>query len=81
MWQRIKTAIVLIFIVGVAMFTSRAPFLFLPLLATGVVIAAHEWTKLMPKRKYPARFILLVLVVTLTSVAVPYSWAAWWVMS
>ena len=81
MWQRIKTAIVLVIIVGVAMFTSRVPFLFLPLLTAGVVIAAHEWTKLMPKRKYPARFILLVLVVTLISLALPASWLVWWLLS
>lgn len=81
MWQRIKTAIILVIIVGVAMFTSRVPFLFLPLLTVGVVIASHEWTKLMPKRKYPARFILLVLFTTLVSVFVPMSWVLWWAMS
>lgn len=81
MWQRIKTAIILVIIVGVAMFTSSLPILFLPLLTVGVVIAAHEWTKLMPKRKYPARFILLVLVVTWISLLVPESWVVWWLMS
>ena len=81
MWQRIKTAIILVIIVGVAMFTTKLPVLFLPLLTVGVIIAAHEWTKLMPKRKYPARFILLVLVLTWASLAVPASWIAWWVMS
>lgn len=81
MWQRIKTAIILVVIVGVAMFTTNLPILFLPLLSLGVVIAAHEWTKLMPKRKFPARFILLVLVVTLLSVSVPASWLVWWVLS
>lgn len=81
MWQRIKTAIVLVIIVGVAMFASRMPILFLPLLSVGVVIAAHEWTKLMPKRKYPARFILLVLVLTWLSLAVPISWVLWWAIS
>ena len=49
MWQRIKTAIVLVIIVGIAMFASQTPILFAPLLAIGVIIAAHEWTKLMPK--------------------------------
>ena len=81
MWQRIKTAIVLVIIVGVSMFVSRKPFLFLPLLAVGVIIAAHEWTKLMPKRKFPARFVLLVLAVTLVSLAVPASWVLWWLLS
>lgn len=81
MWQRIKTAIILVIIVGVSMFVSNIPFLFLPLLTIGVVIAAHEWTKLMPKRKFPARFIFLVLIVTLISLAVPPSWVLWWVLS
>lgn len=81
MWQRIKTAIILVIIVGVAMFTSKVPFLFLPLLAVGVLIASHEWTKLMPKRKQPARFIALVLFVTLMSVFIPQSWLIWWVLS
>lgn len=81
MWQRIKTAIVLVIIVGVAMFTSRQPFLFLPLLTVGTLIASHEWTKLMPKRKQPAQFIALMLVVTLVSIFVPVSWVVWWVLS
>lgn len=81
MWQRIKTAIILVIIVGVAMFTTNLPILFLPLLSLGVVIAAHEWTKLMPKRKFPARFILLVLFITLVSVFVPQSWMLWWILS
>lgn len=81
MWQRIKTAIILVIIVGVAMFTTKLPILFLPLLSLGVVIAAHEWTKLMPKRKFPARFILLVLIVTLISVLLPQLWLLWWALS
>lgn len=81
MWQRIKTAIVLVIIVGVAMFATNLPILFLPLLSFGVLIAAHEWTKLMPKRQFPIRFVLLVLVVTLVSVFVPQSWVFWWIMS
>ncbi len=81
MWQRIKTAIVLVAIVGTAMFVSRLPIFFLPLLTLGVVIASHEWTKLMPKLQYPARFILLVTVVTLVSVAMPQTWLVWWAVS
>ena len=81
MWQRIKTAIILVIIVGVAMFTSRVPFLFLPLLTIGVLIASHEWTKLMPKRKQPTQFITLVLVITLISIFIPQTWLIWWVLS
>lgn len=81
MWQRIKTAIVLVIIVGFALFASSMPIFVLPLLAVGVLIAAHEWTKLMPKVKYPARFILAVLLLTMLSVFVPWTWVAWWAVS
>ncbi|UNU73534.1 phosphatidate cytidylyltransferase [Moraxella nasovis] len=81
MWQRIKTAIILVLIVGVAMFTTRLPVLFLPLLALGTLIASHEWTKLMPKMKFPARFILLSLVVTMISILIAYVWVVWWLLS
>lgn len=82
MWQRIKTAIVLVIIVGVAMFATNKPYLFLPLLGVGVVIASHEWTKLMPKRRDKAIwFVALVLGLTLASLSVPVSWAVWWAVA
>ncbi|OAV11911.1 Phosphatidate cytidylyltransferase [Moraxella catarrhalis] len=59
MWQRIKTAIILVLIVGFALFASSMPIFVLPLLAIGVLIAAHEWTKLMPKCRQPVQFILV----------------------
>ena len=60
MWQRIRTAVVLVIIVGIALFASQTPVLFAPLLAIGVTIAAHEWTKLMPKWRQPVVFVLMV---------------------
>ncbi|MBE0441910.1 phosphatidate cytidylyltransferase [Psychrobacter sp. FME13] len=81
MWQRIKTAIVLVIIVGIAMFASQSPVLFAPLLAVGVIIAAHEWTKLMPKWRQPVVFVLLVLVLTLVSLMLKVTWLFWWVAS
>ncbi len=81
MWQRIKTAIVLVMIVGIAMFASQTPILFAPLLAIGAVIAAHEWTKLMPKWHHPALFVLLVLALTLVSMMFEVTWLFWWVAS
>lgn len=48
MWERIRTAIILLIIVGVAMFATRSPVLMLPLLLVGAGIAALEWAKLMP---------------------------------
>lgn len=81
MWQRIKTAIVLIGIVGFALFASSMPIFVIPLLAIAVLIAAHEWTKLMPKWKQPAQFIVVVLFLTLSSILVPASWVFWWLAS
>lgn len=78
MWQRIKTAIVLVLIVGFALFASSKPIFVIPLLSVGVLIAAHEWTKLMPKWKQPMLFVLIALIVTMVSIFVPQTWAFWW---
>lgn len=81
MWQRIKTAIVLIIIVGVAMFASQAPILIAPLLVFGAIIAAYEWTKLMPKWRQPTLFVLLVLALTVISLVFKATWLFWWAAS
>ena len=81
MWQRIKTAIILIIIVGIALFASQTPIFFAPLLAIGVTIAAHEWTKLMPKWRQPAVFVLMVLAITLISLMFKVTWLFWWAAS
>ncbi|MCG3879529.1 phosphatidate cytidylyltransferase [Psychrobacter sp. Ps6] len=81
MWQRIRTAIVLVIIVGIAMFASQTPILFAPLLAVGVIIAAHEWAKLMPKWRRPIVFVLLVLVITVLSLMFKVTWLFWWTAS
>ncbi len=81
MWQRIKTAIILIIIVGIALFASKTPILFAPLLAIGVTIAAHEWTKLMPRWRQPVVFVVMVLAITLTSLLLKVTWVFWWIAS
>ena len=81
MWQRIRTAVVLIIIVGTALFVSQTPIFFAPLLAIGVTIAAHEWTKLMPKWRQPTIFVLIVLALTLISLVLPMTWVLWWIAS
>lgn len=81
MWQRIKTAIILIIIVGIALFASQTPIFFAPLLVIGVTIAAHEWTKLMPKWRQPVVFVLMVLAITLISLLFKVTWLFWWVAS
>ena len=44
MWERIRTAIILLVIVGVAMFATREPILMLPLLLVGAGFGAFEWS-------------------------------------
>ena len=78
MWIRIKTALILVLIVGVALFASDTPYLFVPLLAIGVVIASHEWTKLMPKWHMPPLFVVLVLIITMLTLLKPVTWPVWW---
>lgn len=78
MWQRIKTAIVLVIIVGIALFASSSPILIVPLLMVGAGISAHEWTKLMPQWRYPALFVLIVLALTSISLWLASSWVVWW---
>lgn len=81
MWQRIKTAIVLVIIVGIALFASDSPILMVPLLAVGAGISAFEWSKLMPHWRHPWAFVLLVLVLTLVSLSIPSTWVVWWALS
>ena len=45
MWERIRTAIILLVIVGAAMFATREPILMLPLLLVGAGFGAFEWSK------------------------------------
>ena len=78
MWIRIKTALILVLIVGVALFASDTPYLFVPLLAAGIIIASHEWTKLMPKWRTPSLFVVLAFVITMITLLLPASWPAWW---
>ncbi|PNK61372.1 phosphatidate cytidylyltransferase [Psychrobacter sp. FDAARGOS_221] len=81
MWTRIKTAIVLVIIVGIALFASETPYLIVPLLAVGVTVAAYEWTKMMPKWHIPLLFVVLVLAITLVTLLAPHTWPAWWALS
>lgn len=81
MWQRIKTAVILILIVGFALFASSMPIFVIPLLTVGVLIAAYEWTKLMPKWHRPLLFVLIVLILTMASIFLPKTWVFWWFVS
>lgn len=58
MFERIKTALVLLIVVSVCMFatTSAIPMIILMLVTAS--IGASEWLSLTPKTEYPARFLL-----------------------
>lgn len=90
MWQRIRTAIILVFIVGLAMFASESFYPFLALLMVGNAIAAYEWTKLVPNKKglgSPAVFVPISVVLSFVAIAMmlilTVSWAVigWWVVA
>ncbi len=48
MWQRIRTALVLLVVVGFAMFATQIAYPILTLLAVMVAVAGYEWAKLIP---------------------------------
>lgn len=88
MWERIRTAIILLIIVGIAMFATRSPILILPLLLVGVAIGAYEWAKIIPKdfvksnpQNYPYIYAGSLLFITALALALPKSWSVFWAMA
>ncbi|WP_323842755.1 phosphatidate cytidylyltransferase [Moraxella sp. Pampa] len=81
MWQRIKTAIVLVLVVGFALFASSAPIFIIPLLLVGVLMASYEWTKFLPKQGNPLIFVAATCALTAVSIFLPQTWVFWWAMS
>lgn len=76
MWERIRTAIILLVIVGVAMFATRSPVLLLPLLLIGAAIGAYEWGKMLPSHNNTAsQNISLSASETITQTR-PFAYAA-----
>lgn len=58
MWERIRTALVLLVIVGVAMFASTSPVPILSLLLVMGGIGAYEWAKMLPSLQQPIEQVL-----------------------
>lgn len=92
MWQRIKTALVLVTLVLVCLFATKNPTPMIILMTVGGVLTAHEWSNLIPKLKNAYFFIATVVVIHLTSFfwqeVIPVLWlfslaiwifAAYWV--
>ncbi len=83
MWQRIRTAIILVAIVGVAMFAFESHYPFLILLIIGIGIGAKEWEKLVPKDNVNVAkgILFFVPVLAVTSVLSPETWVILWSVS
>lgn len=83
MWQRIRTAIILVTIVGVAMFAFKSHYPFLILLIVGIGIGASEWQKLVPQEniKLAKAILFFVPIVAVMAISFPQIWAEIWGIS
>lgn len=81
MRERIITALILVTIVGVALFATTNPMPMLALLGVGLFIAAREWTNFIPKLTYPSGFIFLSLAATTITLFYQSFWTLTWCMS
>lgn len=88
MFERIKTALVLVVIVSLCMFATSYALPMLLLLMLAAMIGSQEWLRLMPPLDYPARFMLgapaLVLLGLFWSGVWPLLWSVavlFWLLS
>ena len=88
MFERIKTALVLVAMVSLCMFATSHALPMLLLLMLAAIIGSQEWLRLMPALDYPARFVLgapaLVLLGLCWSGIWPLLWSAavlFWLLS
>ncbi|MEC7119389.1 MAG: phosphatidate cytidylyltransferase [Pseudomonadota bacterium] len=88
MFERIKTAVVLVAIVLLCMFATSSALPMLLLMLVTAVIGASEWTRLMPTLTYPARFLIgapiLIAIALLVSDVWPLIWGVtmvFWLVS
>ncbi|MEY2863347.1 MAG: hypothetical protein RLY58_1054 [Pseudomonadota bacterium] len=78
MFERIKTALVLLVIVSVCMFATSSAIPMLVLMLVTASIGAHEWLSLMPKTEYPARFLLGLPVLVAVGLMCAGVWPLLW---
>ena len=78
MFERIKTALVLVAIVSLCMFATSYALPMLLLLMLAAIIGSQEWLRLMPALEYPARFILGAPLVVLLSLCWSGIWPLLW---
>lgn len=92
MFERIKTALILLIVVGFAIFATKNPTPMVLLMSVGTLIAANEWSKLVPNLKNRYWLISTMVVVNFLTFVfpaiAPYIWgvsllmwcmAAYWV--
>jgi len=78
MFERIKTALVLVVVVLLCMFATSYALPMLVLLMLAAIVGTQEWLRLMPPLEYPARFILGAPLVVLLSLCWSGIWPALW---
>lgn len=71
MFERIRTALILVAIVIPCMFITRNPLPMIALMGLTVSIAAYEWLKLMPDAKPSRSYIGVVLVLAMGAIFLP----------
>ena len=78
MFERIKTALVLVAIVLLCLFATSHALPVLVLMLLVAVIGSQEWLRLMPKLDYPARFLLGVPALVVLSLCWSGIWPLLW---
>ncbi len=81
MFERIRTALILIAIVVVCMFATKNPIPMMVLMGLTVSIAAYEWLKLMPNAKQSWLYIAVVLILALAAILLPMLWPYIWAVA
>lgn len=81
MLERIKTALILLVIMAVCLFATTNPFPMIALLSIGGILAAHEWSKLIPNLKHPLWFILTVVITNFLTFRYPELSTYFWIFS
>ncbi len=74
MFERIRTALILVVIVIACMFITSSPWPMIALMGLTVTIAAHEWLKLMPDARQSRLYIGVVLVLAMAAIFLPMIW-------
>lgn len=81
MFERIKTALVLVALVLACMFITTNPIPMIALMGLTVGIAAYEWQKLMPQVTKPHLYALVITVLALAGIIWPLLWPYIWAIA